>query len=69
MKEHNIIFQNGDSSEVMRFEPNGDIYVTKNGKGRKVECDKDLARAFQYVVIEMTGLDPKHLIKKIKEEK
>ena len=48
--------------EIMRFENNGDIYL----KGRKIDVDKELAQAFTYCVIEMSGFSTSALIEEIK---
>ncbi len=56
-----IQLKNADKKEYMRFENNGSVYL----KGRKINVDKEIAQAFTYCVIEMSGLTPHQLIKEI----
>ena len=60
-----ILIKNNKKEEIIRFENNGEIYLL----GKKIDIAKDIAQAFMYTVIEISGCGAKELINKIIQEK
>jgi len=62
-----IYIKNKEQKEIFRFETDGKVFWLKNGKMVQAKIDKELAQAFEYCVIQMSGFSASKLIKKIRE--
>ena len=64
-----IQFNNNSNEEVLRIDPNGDVYYRFEGNMVKVNCPDDISEAFLYTVLNYTGQRPEDaMIEKFMEK-
>jgi hypothetical protein len=54
--------------EVLRIETSGEVFWLRDGEMKKVEMDSELAQAFAYCVVVMSGVSNEKLIEEIRKE-
>lgn len=66
--EDSILSVNNSTQEVFRIDNDGKVSYLKDGELTPIDCDTDISLAFAMVIEELSGMTPRAVMQKVKED-